>query len=426
MLGDWWSQFDDPVLTLLLRSAESASPTLAKAWSHIEKARATLSSASTSGLPAVSGQTSVTRGTQQSGSVATVRSAGLDASWEIDLFGKVRRGVESARARLEARESDWHDARVSLAAEVADNYVQYRACGLLASAYEEELTSMNETARATESLVHAGLTASSDGALARASLASTASAALAQRAQCKLLVKSLVDLTGTEESELLTQLAQGRAEMPRPEGIEVRGIPAQALRQRPDLASLERELAAASAEIGVAQADLYPSLSLSGSISVSALGATSSMNTWSFGPTLSVPFFDAGRRRAAVDSARAGYGAAHADWQQGVRTAVKEVEQSLVRLDGAAKRTEQAELAAQEYRRYLVAAQAQWRAGTTSLLDLEASRRQALSTQIELIGLQRDRVTYWIALYKALGGDWRPGILAAPSGDAALQIGASQ
>jgi len=425
-LGDWWSQFNDPVLIRLQRSAESGSPTLAKAWANIEKARATLSSAGASGLPSANGQASVTRGTQQTGGVATVRSAGLDALWELDLFGKVRRSTESAGARVQARENDWHDARVSLAAEVADTYVQYRACGLLANAYDQELSSMNDTAKATESLVRAGLTASSDGSLVRASLASTTSAALAQRAQCELLVKSLVSLTGTDESELRNQLAQGKPEVPQPGGIEVRGVPAQALRQRPDLASRERELAAASAEIGVAQADLYPSLSLSGSINVSALGVASALTSWSFGPTLSVPLFDGGRRRAAVDSARAGYEAAYADWRQGVRTAVKEIEQSLVRLDSTARRTEQAERAAQEYRRYLAGAQAQWRAGTTSLLALEESRRQALSAQIELTGLQRDRVTYWIALYKALGGDWQSGDPATPPDDVASKANTSQ
>lgn len=353
--------------------------------------------------------------------MATARSVGLDASWELDLFGKVRRSTESARARVQARENDWHDARVSLAAEVADTYVQYRACGLLANAYEQELTSMNETAKATESLVRAGLTASTEGSLARASLASTTSAGLAQRAQCELLVKSLVNLTGIDEPELRHQLAQGGIGVPQPAGLDVQSVPAQALRQRPDLASRERELAAASADIGVAQADLYPSLSFSGSVNVSATGLASALTSWSFGPTLSIPLFDGGRTRAAVNSARAGYEAAYADWRQSARTVVKEVEQSLVRLDSAAKRTQQSERAAQEYRRYLVGAEAQWRAGSTSLLTLEESRRQALSAQIELIGLQRDRVAYWIALYKALGGDWQPAIPASPPASAAYE-----
>lgn len=416
-IGDWWSQFNDPVLIGLQRSAESDSPTLAKAWANIEKARATLTSSRGSGFPAVNGQASVTRGTQQTGEVATARSAGLDASWEIDLFGKIRRSTESAQARAQAREDDWHDARISLAAEVADTYVQYRACGLLADAYAEELASIGQTVRATESLVRAGLNASSDGSLARASLASTTSAGLAQSAQCELLVKSLGDLTGLAEPQLRDRLASGANRIPQPGAIDIQSVPAQALRQRPDLASTERELAAASAEIGVAQADLYPSISLSGSINVSSVPTGSSLTTWSFGPTLSLPLFDGGRRQVAVDSARAGYNAAMADWRQSVRTAVKEVEQALVRMNSIASRTEQAERAAQEYRLHLVGTEAQWRAGSTSLLDLEESRRQALAAQIELIGLQRDRVEYWIALYKALGGGWKSSTPAMPPED---------
>ena len=163
----------------------------------------------------------------------------------------------------------------------------------------------------------------------------------------------------------------------------------------------------------MAQADLYPSLSLSGSISISASPGSSALTTWSLGPSLSIPLFDAGKRRAAVDSARASYQSAQASFRQGVRTAVKEVEQALVNLDSTARRAEEAERAADDYRRYFRATEANWRAGGESLLTLEEARRSALSAQINLITLQRDRVEYWIALYKALGGGWQPGTAAA-------------
>jgi NodT family efflux transporter outer membrane factor (OMF) lipoprotein len=186
------------------------------------------------------------------------------------------------------------------------------------------------------------------------------------------------------------------------------------LRQRPDLGSLERELAASSAEVGVAQADLYPSLSLSGSISVSASSGASSFTGWSVGPSLSIPLFDAGKRRAAVSSAQASYQSALAGYRQGVRTAVKEVEQALVNLDTTARRAEEAERAVDNYRYYFQATEANWRAGSESLLTLEETRRSALSAVISLITLQRDRVAYWISLYKALGGGWQPGTPASP------------
>lgn len=414
-LSDWWSQFNDPVLTRFQRSAELDSPTFEKAKTNIQKARATLSSTEASGLPSANAQTSLTRSTQQTSGVATARIVALDASWELDLFGKSQRSSESATARVQARENDWHDARISLAAEVADTYVQYRACDVLTNTYAQELTSMRETTIATESLIRAGLAAGTEGSLARASLASVTSAGLLQSSQCELFVKSLVNLTGIDESEIRRQLLQGGTGIPQPGGLNVKSIPSETLRQRPDLASRERELAAASAEIGVAQAELYPSLSLSGAISVSATGLASVLTSWSFGPKLSIPLFDGGRGRAAVSSAKANYEAAYSDWRQNVRTVIKEVEQSLVRLDSAAKRTDQSELSAKEYRQYLVGAEAQWRAGTTSLLALEESRRQALSAQVELIGLQRDRVTSWIALYKALGGGWQPEATTNPN-----------
>ncbi|WP_386752532.1 efflux transporter outer membrane subunit [Lysobacter yangpyeongensis] len=416
-ISEWWQQFDDPVLGQLIAASEADSPSLTKAWASIEKARAAVSSAKSGGLPVVTATNSASRSKQPAQSGATVitntRSAGQDASWELDLFGKVRRSTEAAQARVDARVSDWHDARVSLAAEVADTYVQYRACILLAEAYESELTSMLQTEKATTSLVEAGFRPPSDGALALAGSASTRSSLVLQRAQCDLLVKSLVSLTAIDEARLRELMAAGSTKLPQPVALQVESVPAQVLRQRPDLASRERELAAASAEIGVAQADLYPSLSLSGSITVSTSNLASSATSWSFGPSLSLPIFDGGRRRAAVDSARASYTSALADYRHGVRNVVKEVEQALVNLDSAGRRADDAAIAAQEYRRYFHATEVSWRAGRDSLLTLEEARRTALSAEIQQITLQRDRVAYWIALYKALGGGWQPGTPAS-------------
>lgn len=424
-VAEWWrQQFDDAVLERLVARTEADSPTLAKAWANIEKARATLTAAGAAGLPNATGQASIARARQQAGvttvDTPTTRSAGIDAAWELDLFGKIRRGTEAAQARIDARVNDWHDARISLAAEVADIYVQYRGCELLSDAYARELASTRETARATADLVVAGFSAPADGALARAAVASTSSTLFAQRAQCRLLIKSLVSLTGFDESALLTLLAEGGRHLPLPAALEVQSVPAQVLRQRPDLASRERELAAASAEIGAAVADLYPSLSLSGTITVSAAGAMTGMTTWAFGPSVSIPLFDGARRHAAVDRAHAAYASAYADYRQGVRNVVKEVEQALVSLESTARRSEEAERAAQEYRRYFEATEQNWHAGGVSLLSLEEARRSALTAEIELIALQRDRVKYWIALYKALGGGWQPGAPVPPSEAAAV------
>lgn len=408
-LSAWWQRFNDPVLVRLQQAAESDSPSLADAWAHVEISRAALRSAGAGALPSVSAAASVTRAAQQGTSTGATSTGRLDASWELDLFGKVRRSVESAEAQLEARRGDWHDARVTLAAEVASNYVEYRACGLQADVYEQELVSIDQTTKATESLVRAGLSPIADAALAQATQASITSALLGQRSQCELLVKSLSNLTGLQDAELHSLLASSTVNantaLPTAPAFAVDRIPADVLRQRPDVAARERDLAAASAKVGVAVADLYPSLQLGGSIGLSALGGSLS-GLWSFGPSISVPLFDGGTRHAAVDSARASHEAAYAQWRGTVRNAVTDVEKALVRLADANLRVVQSDRAAQAYRRYLAGAEAERRAGTVSLLTFEEARRQSLSAQLELIGLQRDQVTDWIALYKALGGGW--------------------
>ncbi|MCE4554698.1 efflux transporter outer membrane subunit [Pelomonas cellulosilytica] len=409
-LHDWWAQFNDPALTRLVDWAEADSPSLSQAWVRIEQARAALTSTNAGALPTVNASGSAARSRQQAGSQAattTVKSAGLDASWEIDLFGRVRRNAEAASARVEAREADWHDARVSLAAEVADTYVRYRACGLLAEVYERELTSVSATEATTASMVKAGFTAPAEGALARASLSSARSTAVRQRADCALLLKSLVYLTGQDEPALLSAMT-GSRDLPQPAALNVDSVPANVLRQRPDLASLERELAASSAEIGAARADLYPSLSLGGSISRNTVSGTS-YTAWSFGPQLSLPIFDGGRGRTAVDSAKASYAGALAGYRQGVRAAVREVEEALVNLDSTCQLATEAQRSTEEYRRYFNATEANWRAGTASLLPLEEARRSALSAEVQDLTLRQSQVSYWIALYKALGGGWTAG-----------------
>ncbi|MBZ8143155.1 hypothetical protein CLD22_25190, partial [Rubrivivax gelatinosus] len=205
-IADWWGQFDDPLVGRLVTMAEADSPSLAQAWASIEKARATLASVRSGRTPSLTASASASR-ERASGLVDNVRSAGFDSSWEIDLFGKLRRNEEAAAARVEARTGDWNDARVSLAAEVADTYVQWKGCELLAEAYAQELVSNAQTQTTTLAAVRAGLTAPADAALARASLASARSTLIDQRAQCDLLVKALVYLTGAEEGALRAQLS---------------------------------------------------------------------------------------------------------------------------------------------------------------------------------------------------------------------------
>ena len=403
----WWAQLQDATLSHLLESAQANSPSLQQAAANIASARANIITSRASGQPSVSGSASATRGNTALGGDAaqSTVTGGLDASWEIDLFGSVRRSAESADALLQARQADWHDARVSLAAEVATDYVTYRACQLTLQALLSSAVSYQTTARLTRLGVQAGLNAPSDGDLADASAASASASVMSQEAACEVTLKSLVDLTGLDEPALRQQLDAQAPQLPPANSLTVETLPVDLLSQRPDVVSSERALASASAKIGVAQADLYPSLSLTGSLSRSrtdSVGATS----WSFGPSVSLPLFNGGAKRAAVDAARASYEQALASYRQSVRTAVKEVEQNMVQQASAEHRTADVRRSAEGYRRYANAVEINWRQGGDSLLNLEDARRNAISAEENLITVQRDQLLYGIALYKAVGGGW--------------------
>ena len=188
-------------------------------------------------------------------------------------------------------------------------------------------------------------------------------------------------------------------------------VPAQVLSQRPDLAAAEAELAAAAFDVGAADAERYPRLSLGGSIGITTFragGLSGDGPSWSFGPLFTLPLFDGGRRLAAVDAARARFDEARAGYEQRARLAVREVEEALVRLDAASRREADAVRAAQGFRDFFAAAQARWEIGTGSLIDQEDARRIALAAQAALVAVQRERVAAWVSLYRAIGGGWEP------------------
>ncbi len=425
-LIDWWGQFNDVALNQLLKAVEADNPTLDIALANIKSARASTVSANAQGLPSITGSASATRsksgtssGIGSSSGISTSTVGALDASWEIDLFGGIKFAKQAAEARLEAKQSDWHTARVSLAAEVATNYVNYRACQLSVTAYQQAMTSKNETSRLTKILSDAGFSAPADAALAEASLRATESSLINQQAQCDNTVKALVALTNLGEPKVREILSTGDvAGLPQPAEFNVDTVPANLITQRPDLIADERNLAAASADTGVATANRYPSLSLMGSIGRSKIsGSTfsSSGSTWSFGPSISLPILDGGQLKSQVSIAEANYAVALATYKQDVRSAVKEVEQTLVNLDSAARREGTEKISTEQYRSYYNAAEINWRAGGISLITLEDARRQLINAELSHITQRRVRVQYWIALYKALGGGWQQDTVNNPA-----------
>ena len=411
-LTDWWRQLDDPLLSTLIDAAQRESASLAQARARIVQARSTAVGAGVAGLPTLDASLAAKRAAFTFGSPTTfqtTRQAGLMANWEIDLFGGIARDQEGAEARLAATQARWHEARVSVAAETANAYLQLRYQERRVAQAEADAASRAETARLTSALGRAGFSAPAQVALATAGAADGASTLAELRAERDRQIKALVALTAFDEADLRRQLASASGRFPRPARFVVDALPAQLLVQRPDVAAAERDLAAASAAIGRAAAARYPRLSLAGSITPLRLntdGSRMSATTWSIGPTLSMPLFDGGRISANVDAARADYAAAEAAYRQKAREAVSEVEQALVRLDAAAAREASVQQAASDYRTAFLATEASQRAGFATLIDLEVTRRTLLAADTNLAAWQQEQVAAWIALYRAVGGGW--------------------
>ncbi|MCU0930243.1 MAG: efflux transporter outer membrane subunit [Serpentinimonas sp.] len=411
-LGQWWAQFNDSALTQLIVTAQARNGSVLEAAARIAQARAESVSTGASAQPQLQGGVALQRGRGSTGSLASTGSVSVDASWELDLWGGLKAGRSAALAQLEASEASWHDARVSVAAETAQNYVRFRSCQRLADTLQDDARSLATSAALTERKVSAGLESPANAALVRASAASSAANLVAQQAVCESLVKSLVALTGLTEPELRVLLSQGVQEVPAPRNFEVEQVPARWLAQRPDLRSAERQAAAARQEIDVAEANRWPQLSLLGSVGrTRASGGNGSAmifegTSWSIGPSLSIPLLDGQRRSAAADAARGRYEEARSRYIQRVRDAVAEVENALTDLDAASRRQSDAEKAVAGFDAFLNAQRRLTEAGAGSLLDLEDARRTALSARSNLIDVQTDRVLAWIALYRAVGGGW--------------------
>jgi NodT family efflux transporter outer membrane factor (OMF) lipoprotein len=421
-LTDWWHQSGDALLVELIDAAQAASPDIASAAARIAEARATRVQAGAAMGPTLDGSLSLSRGntlSTGSGGISggtaslptfTNAQAGLQAGWEIDLFGGLAATRDAAGARLSASRAQWHQARVAVAAETANAYFAERACARQLAVSQLDTASRRESARLTALSEKAGFAAPADAALTRASAADAAARLTQQRTQCALQRQALVALTGWELPALAQRLAAQAGDPSLPALQAVDSVPARALAQRPDVYAAELAVAAASADAGAAQAQRYPRLSLAGSISalhVRGAGTSQTVNSWSIGPLqLSLPIFDGGTRAANAEAARARYDEAVALYRAKVRQGVREVEEALLRLQDTAQRAADADTAVAGYQASFDATQARYDGGLASLFELEDARRTLFAAQTARVALQRERSEAWVSLYRALGGGW--------------------
>ncbi|EJL69422.1 efflux transporter, outer membrane factor lipoprotein, NodT family [Variovorax sp. CF313] len=423
-LADWWRQLDDPLLVELIAAAEAASPNIASAAARVAEARSTRVQAGAALLPSLDGTASASRGTSgfassgggsnssnlSASTPITTLQAGLQSKWEIDLFGRLRADRDAAEAKQNSANAKWHDARVAVAAETANAYFAERACQQQLRVSESDAHSRSETARLNDLSAKAGFTAPADAALARASASDASGRLTQQRAQCAVQRKALVALSGIDETTLEQKLAAAPAQRALPAVGSIASVPAEAISQRPDVYAAELGVASASADVGSAEAERYPKLTLSGSIGRTQYrvgGVHQSLETWTVGPlSLTVPLLDGGARRANTDAAKARYAEAVSLYRANVRQAVREVEEALVNLDATDARTTDADAAVKNYQASFDATQARYSSGLASLFELEDSRRTLFSAQTARVSLQRERTEAWVALYRSMGGGW--------------------
>ncbi len=425
-LKDWWQQFNDPVLVELIEAAQKVSPDIESAKARVLGSQAAVTFAKAQQLPSVNAQASASR--SRSGSAfptsngntvfptTNTVSIGADASWEIDVWGRIKANKNEEDAKFVATTALWHEARVIIAAQTATQYVNYRLCENLNMVAKKNAESSSETARLSDLTAKAGFLAPASASQSLAQAAEAANLQKKQALQCTLEIKSLVAITAIPEPELVAKLAKNSGVMPTPADIEITELPASLLAQRPDVLNAERNVAAASFEITVNEAQRYPRLSLAGNIALSydsfsrTFSKSKSLHdglTWSIGPlAVSLPIFDAGVRAANIQSAKAQYEASKVTYESVARNAVREVEEALATLNSTTERYEDANKAAEGFKISLEATEARNKASLGNLFELEDARRASLQAENNFLSLKNERVLAWISLYRAMGGGW--------------------
>ncbi len=414
-LSHWWRGLHDPLLDEIVAEAIAGNLDVAAAKARIREARAVRREAIGGLLPILSGGASEMRSKTSTGSatgngpVGSVWAAGFDASWELDLFGAERRTVEAAGAGVDAADADLDAVLLTLIGDVARNYVELRGSQARIALARRTAGSQRETAALTAKMFEAGSSSEVDVTKAKALAAATEADIPALEISRAASVHHLGVLTGRDPGALVARLDRARA-IPRPHLPLRPGVPADLLSRRPDIARAERQLAQATARIGAADAALYPSVNLTGSLSTSAkkagdLGRGSTIG-WSWGPTLTVPIFQGGRLIAAVDAAEAVRDQSHITFRAAVLTAMEDVENALVALSQDRIRAGRLAEAAHAYGRSAELSRTLWRAGSTTFLDVLDAERSAYSAQDALIQSRVAITTDAIALAKALGGGW--------------------
>jgi NodT family efflux transporter outer membrane factor (OMF) lipoprotein len=427
-LARWWEEFNDPALTRLVNRAAGANLDLRLAESRIREARALRRVAESGAWPTVdvsgsyrrsrTSENAIAPSSEGSGDSPFFRGSnngqdlfrsGFDSSWEIDVFGGVRRSVESADATVEATIEDHRDVLVTLLGDIARNYIDMRGFQRRLAVAGNNLKAQQDSLEIIRVRFQAGMASDLQVAQAEAQVNTTAAEIPALEALVKQAAHRLDVLLGFQPGALWTELSADAPIPALPPQAHV-GLPSELLRRRPDIRRAERLLAAANAEIGVATADLYPKFSLSGAFGVTSISASDWFSApsrfWSIGPTIRWPIFDAGRIRANIEVRTARQEQALTQYEKTVLTAFEDVENALVSYVKEQTRYRSLTDAVVANRRALALADDLYKNGLIDFLNVLDSQRALNAAENDLAQSEATMSTNLVALYKALGGGW--------------------
>ncbi len=440
----WWNLFGDPVLTALETRVAAENLDVRTATLRLAESRAQGRVVGADAYPGVNGNASFTRESvskngiftafgapgSSTGSPGTVANGqgfgaggpsganiqpfdlwqyGFDASWELDLWGRVRREVESASASIVASDEARRAALLSALAEVARDYLQLRGTQETLRITRESLATANDTLQLTREREAGGLSADLDVANARAQVASVA----AQLPQLEQLqgqqINAIGQLLGEPPGVLDGELASPRKVPPPPPSVPV-GLPSELARRRPDIRQAEAQLHGATADIGVAVAAFYPTITLSGSLSLQALQFSQlgnwSSNQYALGPSLTLPIFEGGKLKATLELRRQQQQEAAVKYRQTVLQAWHDVDNALIAYGAEQARNQRLAQAVAANRTALTLAEQRYRDGLSDFLDVLNAERSLLAAQQQQADSTATVSTNLVALYKALGGGW--------------------
>lgn len=416
--ADWWRGFGDAELDRLIDMAAASNLDLRVATANLLQARALRLGTKSDFFPAVNGQASYDNVKYSRAALFNSSGfsreeefyeAGFDAAWELDVFGRLRRSVQAATASVQASQAERRDVFVSVSSEVARNYFELRGLQNELAVLHRNADNEEQTLKITQARLDAGSGTDLDVDRARAELNSTLAAIPPAESSLAHAIHRLGVLTGNQPAALNAELQRPEPLPPLPQLTEI-GHPADLLRRRPDIRAAERRLAAATAEIGVAVADLFPRVTFNGNIDLQATSFTGlagpASDTWAFGPSITWAAFDIGHVRSRILASKASAAAQLAQYEKTVLTALEETENALVDYGKIQSRRQKLQASAQASQAAFDLARTRYNEGATDFLTVLDAERVLLDVQDQLAQTDTQVATALIAVYKALGGGW--------------------